>query len=149
MRNEKFFFHQRYWYFRRYDSLINKLILFRFSHVCLKPKFLIRAHPLKKCLLMWTCSLQVHAVCFASYRLKYRLLIGGIRLTRNFVVACTTRLTGWNARGFHYYVCIMFLKKSITDISATVCNDTLKWATLSPLRANFSLAWGQCLGTGV
>ena len=39
----------------------------------------------KKPLLMWACSLQVHAVHFA--RLKYWLLIGGIHLMRNFVIA--------------------------------------------------------------
>ena len=43
---------------------------------------------------MWACSLQVHTVRFTIYRLKYWLLIGGIRLMRNFVVACATRQTG-------------------------------------------------------
>ena len=93
MVNEKSFFHQRYWYFSRYDSLINQLILFHFFHL-FKTKMPYLCPSLKKKhLLMWACSLQVRAVRFTSHRLKYWLLIGGICLMRNFVVASTDRRT--------------------------------------------------------
>ena len=77
--------------------------MFCFFHLCLKPKCLIRVHPLKNGLLMWACLLQVHAVCFPSYILKCWLLIGGICLMHNFVVGCTNRQTGWDAHGVSIY----------------------------------------------
>ena len=71
---------------------------------------------------MWACSLQVHAVCFTSYRLKYWLLIGGIHLMCNFVVACTTRRTGLHARSVSIYgnALLSFLERVLLIITIFV-----------------------------
>ena len=68
---------------------------------------------------MWACSLQVHAVRFTIYRLKYWLLIGGIRLMRNFVVACATRQTGWDARSISIYgnASLSFLERVLSIVT--------------------------------
>ena len=98
----KSFFRQRYWYFSWYDSL-DKLINFvSFFFICVWNRNALFVPILKKCLLTWNCS-KVHAVPFKSYRLKYWLLIGDMHLMHNFLVACTNRRTGWDARSVSIY----------------------------------------------
>ena len=52
---------------------------------------------------MWACSISVHAVHFSNYKMKYGLLIGGIRLIRNFVVDWAKRQTELDARSVSLY----------------------------------------------
>ena len=48
----------------------------------------------KKRLLFWACSISVHAVSLSNYKMKYELLIGGMRLMHNVVVNCAKQHTG-------------------------------------------------------
>ena len=69
---------------------------------------------------MWAFSLQVHAVHFASYRLKYWLLIGGIHLMCNFIVACANRQTGWDTYSVSIYgnALLSFLEWTLLTVTS-------------------------------
>ena len=57
----------------------------------------------KKHLLMWACSISVHAVHLTSLKMKYELLIGGIHLMHNFVVNCAKEQAGLDTRSISIY----------------------------------------------
>ena len=60
--------------------------------------------PTVKHLLMWVCSISVHAVHLPSYKMKYELLIGGIHLMHNVMVNCTKQRTVLDTRIVSIYV---------------------------------------------
>ena len=52
---------------------------------------------------MWACSSSVCAVHLTNYKVKYGLLIGGIRLMCNFMVDCAKRQTGLDTHSISLY----------------------------------------------
>ena len=88
-------------------------------------KCLIRAH-VKKCLLMWACSISVQSVHPSNYKMTYELLIGGIRLMRNFLVNFAKQQTGLDTRSVSIYgnVSLPFLECVLMIISIFLSSVT-------------------------
>ena len=67
---------------------------------------------------MWACLISVHSVFLSNYKLKYELLIGGIRLMHSFVVNYTKQQTGLDACRISIYCNILpFLVSVLMIIS--------------------------------
>ena len=68
---------------------------------------------------MWACSIKVHAVHLLNYKMKYGLLIGGIRSVRNFAVDCANRRTELDAHSVSIYdnALLSFSKQTFEIIS--------------------------------
>ena len=58
---------------------------------------------INNCLLMWACSISVHAVRLSNCKMKYELLIGGIHLMHSVMVDCAKQQWWLDTHSISFY----------------------------------------------